>query len=76
MILTFLYLKLSGSGDGLVKWWDIRTLSRPLDTLVMDPEKGSRDQAESVSCMEFEPSIPIRFMVGTNQGNVHGCFRY
>jgi len=59
----------------MVKWWDIRSLSKPLDTLVMDPEHGSRDQAESVSCMEFEPSIPIRFMVGTNQGNVYGCFR-
>ncbi|XP_023343894.1 dynein intermediate chain 3, ciliary [Eurytemora carolleeae] len=66
---------ITGSGDGMVKWWDIRSLSKPLDTLVMDPEHGSRDQAESVSCMEFEPSIPIRFMVGTNQGNVYGCFR-
>lgn len=65
-----------GSGDGMVKWWDIRSLSKPLDTLVMDPEHGSGDQAESVSCMEFEPSIPIRFMVGTNQGNVYGCFRW
>jgi hypothetical protein len=33
-------------------------------------------RAEPVSCLEFEPSIPIRFLIGTNQGNVYGCFRH
>ncbi|XP_071452018.1 dynein intermediate chain 3, ciliary [Hetaerina americana] len=77
----------SASTDGQVKWWDIRKLSEPLETLILDPgnkftgtgavvdtqQKISR--ALGASSLEYEPTIPTRFMVGTEKGYVINCNR-
>ncbi|GJQ68712.1 hypothetical protein Trydic_g17247 [Trypoxylus dichotomus] len=68
----------SSSTDGQVKWWDVRKLSEPLETLILDPSKNE-DQvisnAMGVSCLEYESTIPTRFMVGTEHGIVVSCNR-
>lgn len=55
-----------------VKWWDIRKFVEPTETLILDTSKGnggpSLDKAHGASCLEFEPSIPTKFMVGTDRG--------
>ena len=32
-------------------------------------------QAQGATCLEYEPTIPTKFMVGTEQGNVFACNR-
>lgn len=63
----------TSSSDGQVKWWDIRKLSAPTETLILDLVRFGEDQqlsrAQGASCLEYEPTIPTRFMVGTE----HGC---
>ncbi|XP_073999010.1 dynein, axonemal, intermediate chain 2 isoform X1 [Rhodnius prolixus] len=63
----------SASTDGQVKWWDVRKLKFPLETLILDLTKGE-DQALcsalGASVLEYEPTIPTRFMVGTEKGIV------
>lgn len=53
-------------------WWDARKLTEPTEVLVLDLSKNeSVDEPEwkkwarlhGVSCMDYEPSIPIRFIV-------------
>ena len=54
-----------------VKWWDIRKFTEPTEVLILDPSKeGSAEvsTAHGVSCLEFEPTIPTKFMVGTDRG--------
>lgn len=55
-----------------VMWWDARKLSEPTEVLILDLSKNeSVDEPEwlkwarshGVSCMDYDPSIPIRFMV-------------
>lgn len=54
--------------------WDIRKLSEPLETLIMHFVKANETQdatlAQGVSALEYEPTIPTRFMVGTEHGSV------
>eukprot|EP00095_Tigriopus_kingsejongensis_P003856 maker-scaffold20_size707684-snap-gene-4.19 protein:Tk03856 transcript:maker-scaffold20_size707684-snap-gene-4.19-mRNA-1 annotation:"axonemal outer arm dynein intermediate chain 1" len=60
----------TGSTDGTVKWWDIRKFKEPTEVLVLDPVKDGQpniDRAHGSSCLEFEPSIPTKFMVGTDR---------
>ena len=39
-----------------------------------DPNsEGNRDLALTASCLEYEPTIPAKFMVGTDQGRALGC---
>ena len=67
-----------------VKWWDIRKFTEPVEVLVLDPSKqGSNNTAATTgdvagtvneirhgaSCLEYEPTIPTKFMVGTDRGN-------
>ena len=56
-----------------VKWWDIRKAKEPTEILILDPVKNEADQriqnAHGSSCLEFESSIPTKFMVGTDRGN-------
>ena len=49
-----------------MKWWDIRNFSKPeREFLVVGDEKiKDPSQAESVTCLAFEPSMPSR--VGSN----------
>uniref|UniRef100_A0A8D0HGS3 Dynein intermediate chain 2, axonemal n=1 Tax=Sphenodon punctatus TaxID=8508 RepID=A0A8D0HGS3_SPHPU len=66
----------SASTDGQVLWWDIRKLSEPTETLVMDiSRKGILENALGVISLEFEPTMPTKFMVGTEQGVVISCNR-
>jgi len=56
-----------------VKWWDIRKFTEPTEVLILDPSKeGANDlqHAHGASCLEFEPTIPTKFMVGTDRGIV------
>ncbi|XP_039764536.1 dynein intermediate chain 2, axonemal-like [Pararge aegeria] len=67
----------SGGPDGACKWWDLRNLSEPTDEMIMDVIKSSFDvqsmaNANGISVMEYEPTIPSRFMVGTENGLVIG----
>ncbi|KAG5893159.1 hypothetical protein JTB14_000420 [Gonioctena quinquepunctata] len=68
----------SSSTDGQVKWWDVRKMSEPTETLILDQNKDedqSLANALGASCLEYEYTIPTRFMVGTEQGVVISCNR-
>uniref|UniRef100_A0A3B1IM08 Dynein, axonemal, intermediate chain 2b n=1 Tax=Astyanax mexicanus TaxID=7994 RepID=A0A3B1IM08_ASTMX len=66
----------SASTDGQVLWWDIRKMSEPTERLVLDPsKKGKLDQALGAISLEFETTMPTKFMVGTEQGMVVSCNR-
>lgn len=65
----------SSGPDGAVKWWDIRNMSEPTDEMIMDVMKSSFDvpsmaHSNGVTALEFEPTIPTRFMAGTENGLV------
>lgn len=61
-----------------MKWWDIRKAKEPTEILILDPVKNEADQriqnAHGSSCLEFESSIPTKFMVGTDRGSYQVCF--
>uniref|UniRef100_A0A667XJX1 Dynein, axonemal, intermediate chain 2b n=1 Tax=Myripristis murdjan TaxID=586833 RepID=A0A667XJX1_9TELE len=66
----------SASTDGQVLWWDMRRLSEPTERLVLDlSREGSLDAALGASALEFEATMPTKFMVGTEQGLVLSCNR-
>ncbi|XP_041664047.1 dynein intermediate chain 2, axonemal [Cheilinus undulatus] len=66
----------SASTDGQVLWWDVRRLSEPTDRLVLDPSReGNLDRALGAVSLEFESTMPTKFMVGTEQGVVISCNR-
>ncbi|KAE8736682.1 hypothetical protein FOCC_FOCC017863 [Frankliniella occidentalis] len=67
----------SSSMDGQVKWWDTRKMEEPLETLVLDANKDEQllSRAMGASSLEYEPTIPTRFMVGTENGMVLACNR-
>ncbi|CAI5644621.1 dynein intermediate chain 3, ciliary isoform X1 [Oreochromis niloticus] len=66
----------SASTDGQVLWWDVRKLAEPTERLVLDPSReGNLDQALGAISLEFEPTMPTKFMVGTEQGLVISCNR-
>ncbi|NWU67562.1 DNAI2 protein, partial [Pterocles burchelli] len=66
----------SASTDGQVLWWDIRKLSEPTESLVLDiTRKGLLENALGAVTLEFEPTMPTKFMVGTEQGIVIACNR-
>ncbi|KAG9473519.1 hypothetical protein GDO78_004035 [Eleutherodactylus coqui] len=66
----------STSTDGQVLWWDIRKMSEPTEKLILDiTKKGNLDLALGGISLEFEPTIPTKFMVGTEQGMVISCNR-
>lgn len=56
----------SSSTDGQVKWWDMRKLNEPSETLILDIVKGEEQilsRALGASCLEYEGTIPTRFMM-------------
>ena len=68
----------SGGADGQVIWWDTRKLNERLDMLLMDPVKCDDqilERSYGVSVLEYETTIPTRFMVGTEQGLLFSCNR-
>jgi len=61
-----------------VLWWDTRKLTEPLDRLLMDPVKSDdQDLSRSygISVLEYETTIPTRFMAGTEMGMLFSCNR-
>lgn len=67
----------SAGPGGVCKWWDLRNLSEPTDEMIMDVPKTVYDEqsmatANGVCSLEYEPTIPTRFMVGTENGLVIG----
>lgn len=68
----------SGSSDGQVIWWDTRKLNDPLERLFMDPIKtDEQDISRScgVSILEYETTMPTKFMCGTDVGKIFVCNR-
>ncbi|XP_029022455.1 dynein axonemal intermediate chain 2 [Betta splendens] len=66
----------SASTDGQVLWWDVRKLSEPTERLVLDPgREGNLDRALGAISLEFEATMPTKFMVGTEQGLIVSCNR-
>ncbi|XP_053552306.1 dynein axonemal intermediate chain 2 [Bombina bombina] len=66
----------SASTDGQVMWWDIRKMSEPTERLILDiTKKENLDIALGAISLEYEPTLPTKFMVGTEQGMVISCNR-
>ncbi|KAB0792517.1 hypothetical protein PPYR_14476 [Photinus pyralis] len=65
----------STSTDGQVKWWDARKLSEPLETLELMSPSETTQRPMSACSLEYEPTIPTRFMVGTEKGVIISCNR-
>jgi len=66
----------STSTDGQVLWWDIRKLGEPTEKLILDPSKKLMlDNAIGGYSLEYEPTMPTKFMVGTEQGLIISCNR-
>lgn len=66
----------SSSTDGQVLWWDIRKLGEPTEKLILDPSrKLNIENALGGISLEFEPTMPTKFMVGTEQGQIISCNR-
>ncbi|KAM7355559.1 dynein intermediate chain 3, ciliary-like [Cochliomyia hominivorax] len=63
----------TGSYDGSVKYWDGRDLDTCLQEILLDPvmtDDQSRDRAEGVTVLEFEYTIPVRFIAGSDMGSI------
>lgn len=68
----------SGGSDGQILWWDTRNLNEYLDVLLMDPMKTDEQEisrALGVSVLEYETTIPTKFMTGTENGLLFSCNR-
>ncbi|XP_037907219.1 dynein intermediate chain 3, ciliary isoform X2 [Hermetia illucens] len=68
----------SGGLDGQVLWWDTRKLNEPLDRLFMDPvrtDEQDLSRSYGISVLEYETTIPTRFMCGTEMGMLFSCNR-
>ncbi|KAJ3091761.1 Dynein intermediate chain 2, axonemal [Quaeritorhiza haematococci] len=61
----------SVSTDGMVAWWDIRKLAEPTETMLLDPEKNGSIVGGTV--IDFETTMPTKFMVGAENGSVFMC---
>ena len=61
----------SAGEDGCVMWWDIRNMASPTDFFYCDPNKKNEpEKALVVSCLEYDSTIPIKYMVGTYCGKI------
>lgn len=47
-------------------WWDVRKLSEPTEVVPIDPMKDGKLQGGLR--LEYEPTMPTKFMVGTEFG--------
>lgn len=63
----------SVSTDGQVLWWDIRKLGEPTESLFLDPEKNGKFMGGVT--LDYDTTMPTKFMVGTEQGDVLSCSR-
>lgn len=61
----------SGSADGQIFWWDVRKFKQPFESLLCDPKRTDSqelDRSYGCSILEFEYTIPTKFMIGTEEG--------
>ncbi|PNJ87611.1 DNAI2 isoform 1 [Pongo abelii] len=66
----------SASTDGQVMWWDTRKMSEPTEVVILDiTKKEQLENALGAISLEFESTLPTKFMVGTEQGIVISCNR-
>ncbi|XP_005412284.1 PREDICTED: dynein intermediate chain 2, axonemal isoform X1 [Chinchilla lanigera] len=66
----------SASTDGQVMWWDIRKINEPTEVVILDiTKKEQLENALGAISLEFEATLPTKFMVGTEQGIVVSCNR-
>ncbi|PAA61501.1 hypothetical protein BOX15_Mlig008431g2, partial [Macrostomum lignano] len=66
----------SVSTDGQVLWWDIRKFAEPIEKLYLDAtKKQDASQAQGAYVLEYEPTIPTKFMAGSEQGAIFSCNR-
>jgi dynein intermediate chain 2 len=66
----------SSSTDGTCKWWDTRNMKQPVEELILDiTKKLDKSVALGAICLEYEPTMPTKFMVGTEQGTIITCNR-
>ncbi|XP_068140816.1 dynein axonemal intermediate chain 2-like [Drosophila tropicalis] len=63
----------SGSLDGSVKYWDTRDLKMPTQELLLEPNTSdiqNRQNSHGVTVLEFEYTIPVRYILGSDMGYV------
>ncbi|NXO66072.1 DNAI2 protein, partial [Phainopepla nitens] len=66
----------SGSTDGQVLWWDIRKMSQPSEKLILDITRQDQlKNALGAISLDFAPTMPTKFLVGTEQGIIISCNR-
>lgn len=61
----------SGSSDGQIYFWDTRKFKTPIDSLCCDPVRTEEQELRrsfGVSALEFEYTIPTKYLVGTEEG--------
>jgi len=64
----------STSTDGYIYWWDTRKLGEPTESMYLNKNpKESKPMGGLV--LEYEPTMPTKFMVGTEEGVVLSCNR-
>ncbi|KAF5294468.1 hypothetical protein FQR65_LT01594 [Abscondita terminalis] len=65
----------STSPDGQVKWWDARKLDQNVENLILSSPGQIIEKSLGASSLEYEFTIPTRFMVGTEKGILISCNR-
>ena len=69
------------SSDGVVKFWDVRNLKASVDKFIIDAKNKSLEcpgnllDASPASFLEYEMTIPSKYMIGTEGGKVYTCSR-
>ncbi|KAH8305367.1 hypothetical protein KR044_012833, partial [Drosophila immigrans] len=74
--LTWVYSKLNtefytASLDGSIKFWDTRDLKMPANEIFLEPRpnmRQNRQDAHGCTVLEFEYTIPVRFIAGSDMG--------
>ncbi|BET01373.1 Hypothetical protein NTJ_14189 [Nesidiocoris tenuis] len=64
---------MSASPDGQILWWDVRNWEFPFESMLMDlgkSESPSFAAAVGISSLEYQATIPNKFMAGTEKGTV------
>lgn len=51
----------STSTDGQVLWWDVRKLSEPTESLVLDPEKNG--SIVGGTALDYEPTMVLNSLI-------------
>ena len=68
---------MTASCDGIVRWWDTRNFNTAVHTVDLQAGNNTKGRMGpcSPSTLEYEATIPARYMVGTEQGKVLCCDR-